>query len=245
MTIKRNARRVSSAPDPKIVSKVDDAAGPGELTGYLAVFGNIDQAGEIIKKGSFARTLSQKLGGDKTIPLMAKHFAHGGDTFECVGSIVEAKEDDYGLWIRAVYSSDPESQGIRTKVNEKHVKGLSVGFYPVRWNERPPEDAEKEALAAALRENVVEFDECELVEGTLTVRPCNELAGVVTSKSDGECPHKKPEGQAPRTGTATTPAAGTAGKSAPAAPASAPAAPVAKIVRTAAEVRREIELLTL
>jgi HK97 family phage prohead protease len=112
------------------------------------------------------------------VPLLVKHFAYGGDVLDTVGVITEAKEDSYGLWIHANYLADDDSQAIRAKVQAASdgglAMGLSVGYRTIRYD-----------ISNEDGTTIYNLRELELREGTLTVRPCNELAGVTQSKSDG------------------------------------------------------------
>lgn len=148
------------------------------ITGYLAVFGNIDQDGERIIKGAFKKTIKDKFGPGKSgVPLMVKHWAHGGDTKEVIGTIVEAKEDDRGLWVKAEFSAVQLAQDTWTKINEGHVKGLSVGYKVIRHEFSP--DAKSQEIVCNLQE-------LALYEGTVTVRAVNEEAGIVGAKAKDE-----------------------------------------------------------
>lgn len=251
LVINRKTLRECHVPDAKILGKADIPENdPGSISGYLAVFGNVDQSGEIIQKGSFARTINAKFGNGGTIPLMIKHFASGGDTKQCVGSIVSAKEDDFGLWIEATFDLCEAAQDTRGKIARKHVKGLSVGFFPVAYEMRPPaNDDEKAALEKSQlgqkdpRDEILIWKECELAEGTITVRPCNVEAQIMNVKAlpdDDECPHCKQKKIVAPLATA---------KAAPVDTAKAPVntatpAPVQTAKAKAAEYARRLKLLT-
>lgn len=148
-----------------------DGDGPGYLEGYLAVFGNVDQGGERILKGAFARSIADRVATRK-VPLMVRHFAYGGDTEDVVGTIVEAREDEFGLWIKAEFANTTKAQQVRQLVVDGHLWGLSVGYVPVRYQEVKEDDR-----------YIVEHLEMKLVEGTITVRPMNESAIITSAKS--------------------------------------------------------------
>lgn len=145
------------------------------ITGYLAVFGNIDDEGERIIKGAFKKTIKDKFGPGKSgVPLMVVHLIHGGDTKEVIGTIIEAKEDDYGLWVKAEFSAVQLAQDTWTKISEGHVKGLSVAYKIIRHEYLP--DAKSEEIVCNLQE-------LALYEGTVTVKPINALAGIIDAKA--------------------------------------------------------------
>ena len=248
--IDRNTLRERFVPDARMECKALDSVtpnGPGEFNGYLAVFGNVDQLGEIIQPGAFKRTLGLKLGEGKTLPLMRVHFANGGRTKDVIGSIDSAIEDDFGLKIHSVFSSDASSQETRIKVYEKHVKGLSVGYKTIRYSVREAEtDEEREILNRCGRESIVILEELELDEGTVTPCPVNLLAEITDAKSMPDtCPHCHKSLNAPQnTATEKAPAPDDTAKSAPVVTApAAKSAPVLTALHRRAARQRELDLL--
>jgi hypothetical protein len=207
----RHALRRHLSADPRMEAKAinADADGDtGEFTGYAAVWNNVDLQGEVIRVGAFKRTLNAKVAARK-VKLMVRHYAHGGDTTEVVGTVVEAKEDDYGLWIRGKFSSIPRAQETRTLIQEGHLDGLSVGYFPVRGRR-----------AKVAGKQVVELLELELAEVTITPKPANGLTRITSAKSqdalapaDTDAPPAGTSDPDPA-GTGLLSPAGTAGKSA-------------------------------
>jgi HK97 family phage prohead protease len=143
----------------------------GYLEGYVAVYGNIDSYGDRIVRGALAKSISERVPAGK-VPLVTRHFAHGGDGEDAIGLITQAREDDYGLWIHAEYSADPEAQRMRAKIEEGIVWGLSIGYELVKWQE--VKEGER---------YVLEILEMKFLEGTVTCRPANELAVITAAKS--------------------------------------------------------------
>ncbi len=101
------------------------------------------------------------------VKLMVKHFRDGGDVADLIGTVVEAHEDDHGLWFRANLSKINLAQDTRTLIMEGHVNGASVGFLPIKWNFMTIEG-----------KGVVELLENKFMEVTITSRPANTLAKV-------------------------------------------------------------------
>ncbi len=155
-------------------------SGPGWVEGYLSTFGNVDQQGDRIIKGAFAQTIVNRV-AKGLCPLMIRHFAHGGDIMEAVGTITKAKEDDYGLWIHADFFGDDETQKTRAKLTAAIDSGLQIGLSAglgvIRYE---PVNEENEGIT----NTIYELKECKLYEGTLTLRPANEQAGVTNAKSE-------------------------------------------------------------
>jgi HK97 family phage prohead protease len=113
------------------VKAADD--GSGELEGFAAVFNTVDLGGDIILPGAFKKTLSDWKRAKGRIPLVDGHLSSSSQTL--LGSVVRAEErtagDPKGLWFRAKFSSDADSQTVRTKALEGHLNGVSIGYLPV------------------------------------------------------------------------------------------------------------------
>jgi HK97 family phage prohead protease len=91
------------------------------ISGYGAMFGNIDSYGDIIEKGAFAETIAER---KERIAFCSQH-----DITNPIGKILDIKEDEKGLWIE-VKISDAE-EGIKTKVREGILKEMSIGYRTV------------------------------------------------------------------------------------------------------------------
>lgn len=144
----------------------------GWIEGYLAVYGNVDHDHERIQYGAFAKTIQERVPKGE-IPLMVKHMAHGGDVMEVVGIITHAEEHQKGLWVHADFLSDATSQAVREKAVKKAVRGLSVGYNVIRWAAAKDPDGR----------DIVDLLELRLIEGTVTVKPVNELAQIYKAKA--------------------------------------------------------------
>lgn len=171
MMLDKQARRVRYNEDTALtVGKEDD--GTGWLEGYASIFDVEDYGGEVVKAGAFAKTVAERVPTGK-VKLMAKHLAYGGDSTDVVGTITEAKEDAKGLWIHAEFASTDRAQEVRTLAKEGHLSGLSIGYKPIRWEEKQQTDGTRS----------LELLEIKLMEVTLTARPMNDDARVTATKS--------------------------------------------------------------
>lgn len=135
---------------------------PGALEGYLSVFGNIDEGGDVVLPGAFKKTLAHWQQSGRKIPLLVDHKL---STDGVVGSIDHAREDQVGVKVRASFSSITKAQDIRTLMLEGHLGGMSFTYEPRR--SRPGmKDGQK----------VRYLEEVRLFEGTITPFPMNTLA---------------------------------------------------------------------
>jgi HK97 family phage prohead protease len=111
-----------AAPDE--FKMVDADQSPGVLEGYAAVFGNPDRDDDIIVPGAFTAGLDDF----KACGFLCD--AH--DWRSELGTILEAKEDDHGLWVQSEFYPTPDAQNARAKLVEKLKRGraqqMSIGF---------------------------------------------------------------------------------------------------------------------
>jgi HK97 family phage prohead protease len=148
--------------------KAATSGDPGELDGYVSVFGNVDQDGDIVLPGAFKKTLDDWSRSKQSLPLIADHQL---STEGVIGSVVQAKEDGVGLRVRARFSSDAKAQSIRTKMIEGHIKGMSFTYQAVRHY-----------LGSMAGKSVRYLQELKLFEATVTPFPVNQMA-VASAKS--------------------------------------------------------------
>jgi HK97 family phage prohead protease len=116
------------------VLKDDDegTSGGGFIEGYASVFGNTDQGRDIVERGAFRKTLKERMPKGEVL-LFDSHRIYDG-TSAVIGKVVEAKEDDHGLWFKAQFSAVQLAQDIRTKVQEGILDALSFGFDVVKYS---------------------------------------------------------------------------------------------------------------
>jgi len=165
------ARIYKTNTDARIEAK-NDSNTTGEICGYAAVYNLRDADGDIIRPGAMKRAISNQI-SQKAVPLMVRHFRDGGDAMESVGVIVEAREDDFGFWVRAELDGSGASQELRQKVcKNPEIFGMSVGWVNTSDGFKPfPEGGR-------------EFFEMNLKEVTVTLMPAQQATlGTMRGKS--------------------------------------------------------------
>ncbi|MFC8277193.1 HK97 family phage prohead protease [Streptomyces sp. NPDC057271] len=113
----------------------DEADGDGRtLRGYAAVFGQgteIDSwegtFSETIRKGAFRKTIREQ-----TPVLQFDHGRHPLIGSLPIGSIVDLREDDEGLYVEARITDNWLMQPVRDAIAEQTVNGMSFRFEVVR-----------------------------------------------------------------------------------------------------------------
>src|ERR1019366_9825400 len=97
----------------------------GEFFGLAAVFGNVDQGGDLIEHGAFAKTLAEKNG---EAPILWAH-----DPASVIG-VGQLRETPQGLEIhgKLILNSNDTAQKVHALMKGGAVRGLSVGYDNVR-----------------------------------------------------------------------------------------------------------------
>lgn len=96
------------------------------ISGYAAVFGNVDKAGDLLVKGCFAKSIAERgpesPANDKIIFLWMHNMS------EPLGKITELREDDHGLYFEA--SIDEIELGDRAIAQFKSgtLNQFSIGY---------------------------------------------------------------------------------------------------------------------
>jgi HK97 family phage prohead protease len=98
----------------------------GTLEGYASLFGEIDQARDMVMPGAFTQTLKQR--GLRRIPMLFQH-----DPGEPVGIWLELREDWRGLWARGRLIPDvARGRELLALLRNGAIDGLSIGYRTVR-----------------------------------------------------------------------------------------------------------------
>jgi HK97 family phage prohead protease len=141
----------------------------GEVEGLASVFGNVDQVGDVVMPGAFAKTIQRWKSATQPMPLIADHSL---TTDGLIGSVKDLGERKAGLWFRAGFSRSEKAQRIRQDILDGHLRGTSFTYEALRH--RPGRQDGK----------AVRFlEELRLFEITLNPFPINELAGVTGAKA--------------------------------------------------------------
>src|SRR5262249_1050768 len=106
----------------------------GTFEGYVAVFNNLDGNGDVIDRGAFTRTLGiarqtkEQSGSAYLYPLLWQH-----DEAQPIGGMLDAEEDDHGLFIKGQYDLDIEKgQWAYSGAKKGYLRGLSIGYRTVK-----------------------------------------------------------------------------------------------------------------
>lgn len=98
----------------------------GTVEGYASLFGEIDQARDMVMAGAFAETLRQRT--VRRIPMLFQH-----DPAEPVGVWLELREDSKGLYARGrLIPEVARGRELLSLLRAGAIDGLSIGFRTLR-----------------------------------------------------------------------------------------------------------------
>jgi hypothetical protein len=143
---------------------------PGVFSGYLSVFHNEDSQGDVIIPGAFKKTLSdaeKKAQANNTTYLYPLLWQH--DPNEPIGGIIEAREDQHGLYIKGQIDLDiAQGERVYNGMKKGYLSGMSIGYRTIKqtWKNQ-----QRHLLEVALH------------EGSIVTFPANALATITTVKA--------------------------------------------------------------
>lgn len=97
-----------------------------EVSGYGAVFGNVDRTGDIIHKGAFKKTISENKG---SVVMVANHKQD-----KPVGRVTSMEEDDYGLKFSGYTSNTESGQEYKQLMKDGVIDSFSIGYKVTKWD---------------------------------------------------------------------------------------------------------------
>ena len=160
---------------PKYKMAAGEAQMPadGIVEGYASTFDREpDSYGDVIAPGAFADTLARWRETGKPIPLLYGHSTE--DPEYNIGKVVEAYEDERGLFVRCEFDADnPKAQYVRKLVQQGRLYQFSFAYQVL--------DAGTVELESGIE--AYELRKLDLFEVSLVQIPANQHAEVTEVKS--------------------------------------------------------------
>lgn len=125
-SLARGAKQQGSKTEYKtLLFNVDDYdEEQGIFSGYGAVFGNIDDGGDIVEPGAFTKTIAE---GWERVKILALH----NDSWLPLGRPLEIREDAKGLYIKAKVSDTAMGRDVKVLLKDGVLNELSIGYDPI------------------------------------------------------------------------------------------------------------------
>jgi len=100
----------------------------GVLEGYAGDWA-IDNGNDIIERGSYKKSISERV-PKGLVKLLDSHMRNSGSV---LGTVIEVREENKGLWFKAKLSAAPGCQDTIIKIKEGHLDKLSIGYRATVW----------------------------------------------------------------------------------------------------------------
>ena len=169
------ARHEKGAGMPKYKMASGEAMMPadGIVEGYASTFDREpDSYGDVVAKGAFEDSLARWRESGKPIPLLYGHSTE--DPEYNIGKVVEAYEDERGLFVRCAFDADnPKAQYVRKLVQQGRLYQFSFAYQVL--------DAGTVELESGIE--AYELRKLDLFEVSLVQIPANQHAEVTEVKS--------------------------------------------------------------
>ncbi|EYB67407.1 Phage prohead protease, HK97 family [Deinococcus phoenicis] len=149
------------------------AEGEGIITAYAAAFGNTDSYGDVIQRGAFVKTVSERKDKIKVL------YNHDYYSQLPVGKPVSLVEDSYGLLTSTKMSQTQMGQDIYTLAQEGALDSMSIGYSAYKA-EYPDDDASRQSGIWRV------ITEAKLYEYSFVPFPANEGAVITGIKSGAD-----------------------------------------------------------
>ncbi len=148
--------------------------------GYGAIFGNMDQNGDVIAPGAFADTLAQSQTSGNWPAMLLQHGSMGGGLFgggddTPIGLWTDISEDGKGLRVQGTLADTPRGQEINTLMRMEPrpaITGLSIGYRVKEFTKRTKPEEPRRTLK-----------KLDLIEISPVTFPANGKARIISVKS--------------------------------------------------------------
>lgn len=144
--------------------------------GYGAVFGNVDNGGDMIVKGAFRDTIREAKATGSWPAMLSQHGGMGlsADDMTPIGIWVDMEEDEKGLFMKGKLAPTPRGTEMYTLMKMQPrpaISGLSIGYIPIKWKMRSTPEEPRRTL-----------EQVKLVETSPVTFPMNPKARVQAAK---------------------------------------------------------------
>ena len=124
------------------------------LEGYASVFGNVDAVGDIVHPGAFRKTLRER--GDQV------RFLWQHDPREPIGRLMEMREDEHGLFVKAIISKTRRGLDTLHLLHDGVISQMSIGYDPIPGGEEPWIQTARGAVPISQLTAILELNRKEL-----------------------------------------------------------------------------------
>lgn len=144
----------------------------GTISGYASTWTREpDSYGDIVAKGAFAEHIAQIKDEGRVLPFLFNHKADDLNAY--IGTVIELKEDDHGLYFEGTFDDTPEGQRARELALDGRLCKFSFAYDVLEAGEVTLEDGRK----------ANELRKLNIHEVSLVMYPANPDTSVVSVKA--------------------------------------------------------------
>ena len=143
------------------ITEVKEAATGWTVEGYASTFGNVDLGGDVVMRGAFDALLAD--------PNHKVRFLYAHDQRQVLGTVLELRTDDTGLWGKFAISKTALGADVHTLLKDEALDSFSIGYIPL--------DIEFDDVGTRLIKDI------NLLEVSVVPIPMNEQAVVTNVKA--------------------------------------------------------------
>ena len=144
----------------------------GTISGYASTWTREpDSYGDIVAKGAFAEHIAQIKEEGRVLPFLFNHKADDLNAY--IGTVIELKEDDHGLYFEGTFDDTPEGQRARELALDGRLCKFSFAYDVLEAGEITLEDGRK----------ANELRKLNIHEVSLVMYPANPDTSVVSVKA--------------------------------------------------------------
>ena len=144
----------------------------GTISGYASTWTREpDSYGDIVVKGAFAEHIAQIKEEGRVLPFLFNHKADDLNAY--IGTVIELKEDDHGLYFEGTFDDTPEGQRARGLALDGRLCKFSFAYDVLEAGEVTLEDGRK----------ANELRKLNIHEVSLVMYPANPDTSVVSVKA--------------------------------------------------------------
>lgn len=144
----------------------------GTISGYASTWTREpDSYGDIVAKGAFSEHIAQIKEEGRVLPFLFNHKAD--DLSAYIGTVIELKEDDHGLYFEGTFDDTPEGQRARELALDGRLCKFSFAYDVLESGEVTLEDGRK----------ANELRKLNIHEVSLVMYPANPDTSVVSVKA--------------------------------------------------------------
>lgn len=108
------------------IEKKEEELKERTFEGYASVFNIVDLQGDVVLPGAFKRSIQMRVPAGK-VKLVNSHRSQDGIQ-AILGKVIEAREDEKGLWVKCYVSNCAAGDELLTKIREGVITELSIGY---------------------------------------------------------------------------------------------------------------------